>query len=274
MVFILVGVGLAAFALAWILAGSYLSPVRFRSGSPILGFTESTIPFSGYEIPAWRGGSGPDKFILVHGYGGNREYWSNLAPLLAKRGEVIIIATQGQDTNPTPRVGFGLGEAHEIEAAARCIQQTQTVSRIHLVGVSQGGSACWIAAGEHPELYASVTTEAAFARLDWAVDEFFDVRVTGMRYVFGPVVSLAELRSGVKRGTVNPVDGAAKFKGRSLILMSRDDSMFSERHAEAFAGATGHPPVWYTGHDHAQIMVDEAEDVDARIGEMLKKVQR
>ncbi len=271
-VFVCVAAG--ALLLSWAMAGMYLSPVRYRSGLPLPNFQADSIPADGYAIPAWRGGSGREKFILVHGYGGNREYWSELAPRLAARGEVIVLATRGQDESPARTVGFGLGESEEIDAAAKMLKESNQHCRIHLVGVSQGGAACWIAAGRSPGRYASVTTEAAFARLDWAIDGFFSVRVKGVRTLFEPVIGLAELRSGTKRNAIRPFEYAEKFDGPSLILMSRDDEMFTERHADLLARATGGEPVWYEGMSHAEIFVREAEDVDRRIGLMIEKLKK
>ncbi|ARU39867.1 hypothetical protein CCB80_01440 [Armatimonadetes bacterium Uphvl-Ar1] len=250
----------------FVMAKGYVSPVRLNAGERLAGVREVAFETDGYEIPAWRGGEGDDVFLLVHGYGGRQGYWNELATELMPHGEVVAIATMGQTVSPVGEVGFGAGEAGEVLAVARALRAEG--KRVHVVGVSMGGAAAWLAAGEEPELFSSVTTEAAFARLDWGSDDFLSVSVPGGARFFRPIVLLAEKKKGVNGAEIRPVDAAKKYEGPALILHSRGDGMFGERHAEALANAAGVEITWFEGWKHAEIFQNEAR----KVGEMIREV--
>lgn len=252
-------------------AYGYVSPVRLKAGERLTGFHDVGFENGDYKIPAWRGGAGEDVFVLVHGYGGTQGYWNPLAAELVKQGEVVVLATMGQTVSPAKEVGFGKGEAQEIIRVAEAL--VSEGKRVHLVGVSQGGAASWLAAGERPELFKSVTTEAAFARLDWASEEFLGVSVPKGAVVFRPIVLMAERKKGLRGHEVRPADLARKWKGPSLIFQSRDDGMFTPRHGESFAEATGGEVLWYSGLKHAEIFSERAEEVAGLIKEMVRDVE-
>ncbi len=253
------------------MALAYVSPVRLNSGERLSGFNDASFPGKEYEIPAWRGGEGDHVFVLVHGYGGTQSYWNPLAAELVKFGEVVVLATMGQTVSPAKQVGFGDGESEEILAVARVLKGGGKF--VHLVGVSMGGAASWMAAGKEPALISSVTTESAYARLDWGGEDFLSVSIPGGAKIFRPIVLMAQRRSGVKSAEVRPVDYAAKWKGPSLILHSRDDGMFGARHPEALAEATGNEILWYEKLKHTEICRDRAPEVAKRIWQMVNHVE-
>lgn len=248
------------------MAQGYVSPVRLSAGEMPSGMSVSAFKTDEYEIPAWRGGTGDNVFLLVHGYGGNQGYWNELATELLPYGEVVVIATMGQTVSPIEDVGFGKGEAAEVLAVARDLKRDG--KRVHVVGVSMGGAAAWLAAGAAPELFASVTTEAAFAQLDWASSDFLSVSIPGGATLFRPIVLIAERRKGVNGSEIRPVDGAAQYGGPSLILHSQGDRMFGARHAEALARAAGVEVTWFDGLSHAAISQTEAH----RVAELIREV--
>lgn len=273
MIWILLLIGLIGlyYVGCYLMASAYVSPIRLRAGSPIDGFREVTFAGDGYEIPAWQGGSEIDVFVLVHGYGGTQSFWNPLAEQLLKYGEVVILATMGQTVSPARQVGFGEGEAGEVLAVARVLKSAG--KRVHLVGVSMGGAASWMAAGTDPELISSVTTESAFARLDWAGDDFLSVSIPGGARIFRPIVLMAQKKKGVVSSEVRPMEYAKKWTGPSLIFHSRDDGMFGPRHPEALSEATGRPIEWYDGLKHTEICRDRAPEVAEKIWRMVQDVE-
>jgi pimeloyl-ACP methyl ester carboxylesterase len=253
------------------MAVAYVSPVRLRPGERLPGISEVVFPGGEYDIPAWRGGTGDNVFVLVHGYGGNQGYWNPMVERLLQYGEVVVLATMGQTVSPAKQVGFGEGEAGEVLAVARALKAEG--KRVHLVGVSMGGAASWIAAGSEPDLISSVTTESAFARLDWAGDDFLSVSIPAGAKVFRPIILIAQKKKGVVSADVRPADYAAKWSGPSLIFHSRDDGMFGERHPEALAAATGRGIEWYEGLKHTEICRDMAPEVSEKIWHMVNNVE-
>lgn len=253
------------------MAMAYVSPVRLKPGERLLGFSETSFEGVGYKIPAWRGGSGDDVFLLTHGYGGNQGYWNPLARELVQFGEVVVIATMGQTVSPVKQVGFGVGEAEEILCVARSL--VKEGKRVHVVGVSMGGAASWIAAGTAPDVFSSVTTEAAFARLDWASDDFLSVSIPGGAKLFRPIVLIAQRRKGLEPAEVLPAEFATRWVGPSLIFHSHDDGMFGARHPEALAKATGKEIQWFENLKHTEIFRDRAPEVSRVIKEMMQNVE-
>ncbi|MDI9634631.1 alpha/beta fold hydrolase [Geitlerinema splendidum] len=162
------GLTVVYFGGCYLMARNYISPIRFATTDRPPFLAEATIANGKYDIPVWqtRGLSSDnpkqDVFIMVHGYGGDRSVWNNLAAQFEHSAEIVIPATMGQTESPAPRVGFGLGESDEILTIATWVKSKNPASRIHLVGVSMGGSACWIAAGKHPELFESVISGGGF----------------------------------------------------------------------------------------------------------------
>lgn len=62
-------------------------------------------------------------YILVHGYGGNRDSWAQtLEDLEAKGFEVVAPEMPGHGSNPDGTVGFGLKEARCVVATARWVR--------------------------------------------------------------------------------------------------------------------------------------------------------
>lgn len=248
------------------MARAYVRPIRLDPGERLPDMHEVFFDAGDYQIPAWRGGHGSDVFLCVHGYGGTPAGWNNLARELLPFAEVVSLATKGQTISPEGEVGFGLGEAQEVLAVARILMAEG--KRIHLVGVSMGGAACWIAAGTEPALFASVTTEAAFSRLDWATDEFLSVSIPHGSKLFGLIVVFAERQVGIKGIDVRPFEYAAKWNGPCTILQSQDDGMFSARHAEEIAKAVKQPVRWFKGLKHAEIIQERAGEVALLIREI------
>ncbi|MFM9874174.1 MAG: alpha/beta fold hydrolase [Fimbriimonadaceae bacterium] len=268
---VLGGVAGIYFGGCYFMALAYVSPVRLKPGERLPGFVEVGFLGNGYVIPAWRGGSGEDVFVLVHGFGGTQGYWNPLAAELVSQGEVVILATMGQTVSPIKQVGFGEGESGEVLVVVRALKAEG--KRVHLVGVSMGGAASWIAAGLAPELISTVTTEAAFARLDWAGDDFLSVSIPGGARVFRPIVLIAQKRRGVVSSEVRPAESASRWQGPSLIFHSRDDGMFGARHPEAISGATGGGIRWYEGLKHSEIFQDRAPEVAEMIRGMVSNVE-
>lgn len=269
--FIVGGIVVLYWGGCFVMAQSYVSPIRLGAGERPNDFRDVRFDTGVYEIPAWRGGKGDDVFLLVHGYGGNQGYWNPLSRELSQHGEVVVLATMGQTISPAKEVGFGLGESEEILIVAE--QLVSEGKRVHLVGVSQGGAASWIAAGSQPELFKSVTTEAAFARLDWASEEFLSVSMPRGHQVFRPIILIAERRKGIKGSEVRPVDFAKNWRGPCLIFQSKDDGMFTARHGESFADAVGGEVSWYSGLKHAEIFSERPFEAANAIMEMVRDVE-
>jgi uncharacterized protein len=250
-VYFLSGLVLAYGSGCYYLASKYVRPRITNATPPPAGFTDSTSP------NAWISEStkpGKPVFILAHGYGGSQSGMAEIGEELAKRGYGVIIPSMpGHDNRLEETCGFGTKESKIILDAARWIREKDgDDTKIVLAGVSMGGAACWLAAAQDPKIHA-VATEAAFARLEPATNSWFNRKFPGSRTYLAPVVWFAKSMSGVDPATVNPVDAAAKWKGkRALIIHGDQDNLFPVENGKELADACG-AQLWIVqgaGHAH------------------------
>lgn len=275
-------VGIAAglyMGACFVAAGQYIQPVRLPEGPRPEFLQEAQIPNGRYSIPAWVSpellANPPKKsrrpvVILVHGMGGSRCDWVDLARALTPSARVIILATRGQTVSPVEKVGFGGKEAEEVIAAAEWAK-AKAGGPVVPVGTSMGGAASWLASEKRPDLFAAIVTEGAFARLDWASDDFLAVKIPFGAAVFHPVNIMARQMSGIDPDEIRPERAARAWRGRpALIVHGEEDVMFGARHAEALRDASGAPIWWVPGAGHAEVSRMAAREFAARILELVR----
>lgn len=260
-------------------AQAYLNPVRLPEGPRPAFLADGKIPAKGYEVPAWvsprlLASDGPrlkrPVVILTHGFGGSRSDWVDLAGQLIPAADVIVLATHGQTVSPVNGVGFGTKESKEVIAAAEWAK-TKSDGPVIAVGTSMGGAASWLASEKRPDLFAAIVTEAAFARLDWASDDFLSMGVKTGAFLFRPVNTMARQMSGIDPDEVRPVRAARAWRGKpALIIHGEEDVMFGARHAEALRDASGAPIWWVPGAGHAEVSRMAAPEFATRILELVR----
>jgi pimeloyl-ACP methyl ester carboxylesterase len=232
------------------LAAKYVRPGVSNVGPPPTGF----LPAVG--INAWTSDLSHAKavFVLVHGYGGNQSRWADTGNALTSKGfGVVIPALPGHDSRTEETCGFAIKESQVVlDTAAWIREHAGEDTEIVLVGISMGGAACWLASERDPKIHA-VASEGAFARLEPATKRWFNAKVPGASTFLAPVIWFAKGMSGVDPATVNPVDAAAKWKGRpALVIHGDQDQLFATFDAEALAEASG-ADLWIVkGATHAQ----------------------
>lgn len=266
-------VGLYA-GVCFLAAKSYLNPIRLPEDPRPSFLIDAKIPAEGYEIPGWvspqllhRDGARGKRpvIILIHGLGGKRSDWVDLAEQLMPSADVIVLATRGQTVSPVDGVGFGTKESEEVIAAAEWAK-TKSSGPVVAVGTSMGGAASWLASEKRPDLFAAIVTEAAFARLDWASDDFLSMGVPAGAFLFRPINIMARQMSGIDPSVVRPVRAARAWRGRpALIVHGENDMMFGARHAEALGDASGAPIWWVPGAGHSEVPQLDAPGFASRI---------
>lgn len=256
-----------------LLARTYLRPIRTVPALPT-GFSEIAIPASPYPIPAWEAGpaSAPVTFLFAHGYGGSRADWTETMRGLADAGyHSVALAMPGQDASPDPTVGFGIKEADAIEAAVRELRRMRPNRPIVLVGLSMGGAAAWIAAGRGAEVSA-VVTEGAYADFGEASRGWIGRLFPGARWVLSPVIPLGRWMSGLDPDRERPVDGAAKWRGPSLVIQGEEDRLIGRSHADRLADAADAPLWMVEGARHAQCQSVAPIDYQGKLRDVAHEV--
>ena len=234
---------LAAYAaICLLLAYTYVHPVR-RIQPPPDGLLSQEIPAQIHPIPAWitpnlaAGHPSQVVFVLVHGYGGSRASWADLALALKQKGQDSVIpAMPGQDASPWKRVGFGPKEAQIVTQTAEWARQ-KGATKVVLVGVSMGGSACWLAVQSGAPVDA-VVTEAAYASFPRAMNRWLDRILPAGSILLRPLVWFAAPMARVDPNRIMPIRGAQAWRGKpALVIQDGDDSLMEPWHADQLAQA-------------------------------------
>jgi alpha-beta hydrolase superfamily lysophospholipase len=240
------------------LAKLYVNPPR--SAPPTLkAFKRVTLP-SGE--PVWvsdglQAGKPKGKalYILAHGYRGGIAHFNEMGKaLIAKGGDVILTELSGHGDSPGASCEFGVKDADVLIEAARWAEARYAKRpRVVVGGVSMGGAAAWLATGKAPELFDAVVTEGAFAKLDEVTDSWFDRTMPEGHVVFWPVKFFASKLTGIDPSTVNPVDAAKKWKGKSaLVIHCEADNLMRKSYSQDMAVASGGELWLIQGAEHAQ----------------------
>jgi len=246
--------------LCFLIAVFYVAPPRVPARKPA-ELDETMID----GAPTWVSASllnrRPVKGILVfaHGYGcpGSRRVWARMAVAFDAEGYgVVVPALPGHDANPDRITGFGTKESRIVRA---CVQWAATRTEgphpaIVAVGLSMGGAACWLAAGDEP-LIDGVVTEGAFALFDEATDGWINATIPGFSRVLWPAKWFAQRLTGLDPKTIRPLDGAAVRHGLpALVLHGARDRIIHPSHGQRLATASG-AELWVVegaGHDTTQ----------------------
>lgn len=263
------GLGLAYVVGCYYLASKYVRPGTTNGGSPAAGFHESSHPNAWLSANLVNPGSPTTTFVLVHGYGGSQFGWNSVSSELSKKGYgVIIPALPGHDNLTADTSGFAVKESAIVRETARWVKaQTGGKSKVVVVGISMGGAACWLASVNCAEIDA-IATEGCFARLEPATKQWFDRKAPGASTYLYPVIWFAKRMTGVDPATVNPVEAAAKWKGKPALIIHGDlDALFATTDAHALAEASGGEFWSVSGATHAHCS-------DVALDEYVKRLEK
>ena len=250
LVYLVAGIAIGYLALCFYLAHRYVYPGTANSAGPPSKFTIAK-DFDAWKNKDWKRAA--PIYILVHGYGGTQEGWSDVAEELRRRGNnVVILALPGHDNRTSEPCGFGISESETVlKAVAWSRTHGDADSPIVLVGVSMGGAASWLAAAKSSEV-AAVVTEGTFSKLEPATKRWFNRKFPAASVCLAPVFWFAQRLSGVDPANVNPIDSAVLWKGKpALVIHGELDQLFLPDEGRALAEASGAPLWMVTGATHA-----------------------
>jgi pimeloyl-ACP methyl ester carboxylesterase len=107
------------------------------------------------EIAWEQRGSGDRPFVLVHGFTGSRDDWTDVLPALAELGPTVTLDQRGHGGSTNP----GSPEAYSLEQLAHDLAgflDARQIGRCDLLGHSMGGMVCLRLALDHPQRIASL----------------------------------------------------------------------------------------------------------------------
>lgn len=104
-----------------------------------------------------------DPLVLLHGNGGSTEYFSKQVSALGKHYRLYIIDSRGRghSTDLSPHISFQLMAEDLLE-----ILQHEQLSKINLLGFSDGANLALLFAQEHPEMINSLILNAGNHHFD------------------------------------------------------------------------------------------------------------
>jgi len=227
------------------LAKLYVSPLR--TPPPKLHLFSRVTLADGEPIwvsPGLYSGEPQSKtlFVMSHGLGGGVGHWSDLGNQLVDKGyDVVLTEMCAHGDSPDSTCGFGTKESDIIVEATRWAKSKYNKPpRVVLVGVSLGGASSWLATAKAPKLFDAIVTEGSFARLSEVSDNWFDRRMPAGHIIFWPVKVFASKMANVDPATVNPVEAAAKWKGKpALVIHCENDNLMRRSYADDLASASG-----------------------------------
>lgn len=276
--YLLLGLAGAYLFMCYSLAGSYLSPSRAVAADR-QGLEEEHLPSEAGPTPAFVTpglGKGKVLFVFAHGYGGNRDHWTDLMRGLDAAGyDAIAPAMPGQDASPDKTVGFGGKEADVLLGAIRWAKtRYEEPPRVVVVGLSLGSGAAWLASELAPDEVDAVVSDAGFARFDEAMKQFFETSARGSSVYLRPVVWIAQSRSGLKPAEVVPERAAEKWRGRpALVIHGQNDRLFPVAFSERLAKASG-ADLWVVpGSDHPSCYLTQPEEYTRRLVTLAKRLE-
>ncbi|EQA43620.1 alpha/beta hydrolase family protein [Leptospira broomii serovar Hurstbridge str. 5399] len=100
------------------------------------------------------GGSGKEKILMVHGFGGDKDNWTRFAGGLTKKYDIIAVDLPGFGENEKlTDQGYSIDQQVE-----RLDQFTKAIGwdKFHIVGNSMGGCISGVFAAKHPEKILSL----------------------------------------------------------------------------------------------------------------------
>jgi dienelactone hydrolase len=226
------------------------------------------------QIPAYR--FEPEQHplgavVLMHGYGGGPEDWTDVGAELQRRGYLVVIPVAPAHANSTEsQTGFGTTEADTVIAAAEWIKARHPELPILAHGISLGGASCWMASARRPDLFRAIGSDGGFADLNEASRAFLGPG----RTILAPVIPIASLFAGVDPAKIRPEEAAGAWRGQPAVVMHGDaDRLFSIQFSERIAEAAGVKVTIAKGGRHANSIevLGLKGYVDALVGVLPKK---
>jgi pyruvate dehydrogenase E2 component (dihydrolipoamide acetyltransferase) len=207
-----------------------------------------------------RRGTGDEKVVLIHGFGGDLDNWLFNAPALASERAVYALDLPGH--------GGSVKEAHDLVGALREFLDGQGLSTVHLVGHSMGGLVAGQFAAESPERVLSLTLIAPAglgAEIDAAYIDGF-VGATGRKDLKPVLQRLFADPSLVNRSMVDDVLKYKRLDGVQGALETLRDQLFADgRQARSLDLDAYHGPllvIW--GAEDAIIPASHADAAPSR----------
>ncbi len=228
------------------------------------------VRLEGWFVPRAEGGRGP-ALVVCHGHPDSR---AGVLPLLQPLHEqgfhLLAFDFRALGESGGDHCTLGWKERWDVHAAVAWLRTRREVdpSRIGVYGLSMGGAAALLAAGENPAIQA-VATDCTFARLDEMAHHYFWALPAPFRPPLGwGVMAVAQGLSGADASRVAPEEAAARLSPRPLlVIQSAQDRLVPLAHGRRLArGAGARGQLWIVdGAGHCRAFETDPDAYVARL---------
>ncbi len=170
-------------------------------------------------------GKGTKACVLVlHGNGANRAGLSKVISMFHTAGHgVFAIDFRGHGNSAAVRTTAGFDERLDADAAFSIMKQKCVDRKLAIYGFSLGGAAALL--GKAAQSADAVILDSVYTDIESAVSVRIKMNLGRLGdYIVTPALMRAlELRTGLRREQMRPVDGAMKIKSPTLLLAGELD---------------------------------------------------
>ncbi len=243
-------------------------------------FTSSDgLQLNGWFVPPNVDSNGAT-VLMVHGHGGSRLDYLNIAPFLVREGYgLLMFDLRASGTSEGDIVTMGCKEVWDVEAAFDFLTQQPEVNpdRIAILGHSMGGTSAIRAMVRLPQARV-VIASAAYATFPATVaDGVKQVRPFPAFPIANIIVQMVTWQSDCDLSEVRPIDDIPNISPRAVLLIQGTDDETIRRHNadELFAAARAPKELYVVeGAGHGDVYETDPAEYERRVLEFLSQYLR
>ncbi len=233
---------------------------------------------SGSIIRAWLlGGSpGAGAILLLHGVRDNRSSMVARARFLHRAGYTVLLPDfQAHGESEGARITFGVLESLDAESALAFLRASSGGERVGMIGVSMGGAAALLGAGQFPA--DAYILESVYPTIRQALEGRLGVWLGPLgilkRMIAPHVMQGVTAEIGIREDALRPIDFIGSVGAPVLVIAGSRDAYTPLVEARALFERAREPKEFWAvdGARHEDLHAFAAEAYEQRVGEFLAR---
>ncbi|MBZ0317287.1 MAG: alpha/beta fold hydrolase [Anaerolineae bacterium] len=247
-------------------------------------FTSSDgLQLNGWYIPPSalsNGDAAGETVLLVHGHGGSRLDYVNIAPFLIGEGYgLLMFDLRASGTSQGDIVTMGCKEVQDVEAAFDFLTQQPEVNsdRIAIFGHSMGGTSAIRAMVRIPQARVVIASAAYSTFPGTVADGVKQVRPFPAFPIANIIVQMVTWQSDCDLSEVRPIDDIPHISPRAVLLIQGTEDETIRRHNadELFAAARAPKELYMVeGAGHGDVYETNPAEYERRVLDFLSHYLR
>ncbi|KAB2858695.1 MAG: alpha/beta fold hydrolase [Anaerolineae bacterium] len=243
-------------------------------------FTSSDgLQLNGWFVPP-RADLNGATVLLVHGHGGSRLDYMNIAPFLVREGYgLLMFDLRASGTSEGEIVTMGCKEVWDVEAAFDFLTQQPEVNpdRIAIFGHSMGGTGAIRAMTRLPQARVLIASAAYSTFAATVADGVKQVRPFPAFPIANIIVQMVTWQSDCDLSEVRPIDDIPHISPRAaLLIQGTDDETIRRHNADELFAAARAPKELYVveGAGHGDVYETDPAEYERRVLDFLSQYLR